>query len=123
MVETSQTFLQKISKFISTIFNPINSLLFYYFVYSIKNYSLTESVQIFLPLFLIMILPISAWIFWNVKKKNYSNFDVSNRIQRKSLYFFIGGAITVYLIYIFLKFGVIDFVLFFLLTLIFIMQI
>ena len=123
MVKSSETFIQKVSKFISVIFNPINSLIFFYLVYSSKNYSLLESVQMFLPLFLIMILPVSAWIFWNVKKKNYSNFDVSNRIQRKSLYFFIGGAITVYLIYMYLKFEVIDWVLFFLLALIFLMQI
>lgn len=123
MVKSSETFIQKVSKFISAIFNPINSLIFFYLVYSSKNYSLLESVQMFLPLFLIMILPVSAWIFWNVKKKNYSNFDVSNRIQRKSLYFFIGGAITVYLIYMYLKFEVIDWVLFFLLALIFLMQI
>lgn len=123
MVKSSETFIQKVSKFISAIFNPINSLIFFYLVYSSKNYSLLESVQMFLPLFLIMILPVSAWIFWNVKKKNYSNFDVSNRIQRKSLYFFIGGAITVYLIYMYLRFEVIDWVLFFLLALIFLMQI
>ena len=123
MVKSSETFIQKVSKFISAIFNPINSLIFFYLVYSRKNYSLLESVQMFLPLFLIMILPVSAWIFWNVKKKNYSNLDVSNRIQRKSLYFFIGGAITVYLIYMYLKFEVIDWVLFFLLALIFLMQI
>ena len=123
MVKSSETFIQKVSKFISAIFNPINSLIFFYLVYSSKNYSLLESVQMFLPLFLIMILPVSAWIFWNVKKKNCSNFDVSNRIQRKSLYFFIGGAITVYLIYMYLRFEVIDWVLFFLLALIFLMQI
>lgn len=28
-------------------------------------------------------------LYWNVRKGNYSNMDVSNRKQRKSLYFFI----------------------------------
>ncbi|QDP84083.1 phosphatase PAP2 family protein [Chryseobacterium sp. SNU WT5] len=115
--------LLKISKFISTVFNPINSLLFYFVIYSLKNSSLKESLQNFLPIFLITILPISGWILWNVKKKRYSDSDVSNRKQRKSLYFFIGGAISIYLLFIYLKFERIDWVLFFLLVLLLLMQI
>jgi phosphatidylglycerophosphate synthase len=81
-----------------------------------------EATQIFLPILLITIIPISGWIFWNVKKGNYTNMDVSNRNERKSLYFFIAAAIIAYLFFDYFNNGNIDLVMIFLLILLLVMQ-
>ena len=91
--------ITSISKFISNFFNPFTSLVLYFIYYSYKNYDVQESLYRFLPIFLIIILPTSAWIFYNVKAGKYQNLDVSNRIQRKTLYIFVNAAITLYLLY------------------------
>ena len=99
MLETQNSFVIKISKIISNFFNPLTSFFLFYLYFSLKNFTREEAISNFLPIFFIILLPISLWIFWNVKKGNYTNMDVSNRNQRKSLYFFIAAAILVYLIY------------------------
>ena len=89
----------RFSKIISNFFNPLTAL-FIYFVYSSSlQYNLSETAKLFLPLLLIVVIPISAWIYWNVRKGNYSNMDVSNRKQRKSLYFFIATTLFLFLFY------------------------
>lgn len=123
MFKISREPLIGISNLISNFFNPITSL-FLFFVYSsIENYTLKESIARFIPLFFITILPISIWIFWNVKKGNYTNMDVSNRNQRKSLYFFIAAAILAYLLYDYLKNDSVDLIVVFLMVLLLVMQI
>lgn len=87
----------KLSKVISNFFNPLISLLLYFFYYSYKNYTLAEAAKKFLPILLLLIVPISLWIYSNVKKGNYTNMDVSNRKQRHSLYVFIILATIVFL--------------------------
>jgi len=49
--------------------------------------------------------------------------DVSNRNQRKSLYFFIAGVIAIYLLYDYFANGTIDLVMFFTTVLLVLMQI
>lgn len=115
--------LIKISHYISVIFNPMNSLLFFFAIFSLQNNTLKESVQNLLPILLITIIPISGWIFWNVKKKRYTDTDVSDRKQRKSLYLFIVSALVVYLLYLYLRFDQIDWIILFLGILILLMQI
>jgi membrane-associated phospholipid phosphatase len=96
--------------------------LFIYFVYSSSlQYNLSEIAKLFLPLLLIVIIPISAWIYWNVRKGNYSNMDVSNRKQRKSLYFFI-AALFLFLFYDYFFNENIDLIVTFLLLLLLLMQ-
>lgn len=99
MLQTTHPQLLKASKIISDFFNPITALLLFFIFFSIENYSWREAVQQFLPILLILILPIFIWIIWNVKKGNYTNMDVSNRVQRKSLYNFIGMMFVIYLLY------------------------
>lgn len=112
----------RISKIISNFFNPLTSL-FIYFVYnSSLNYNLSETATLFLPLLLIVVIPISAWIYWNVRKGNYTNMDVSNRKQRKSLYFFIAGALLLFLGYDYFLNENIDLIITFLLLLLLLMQ-
>lgn len=122
MQDLPNTPIVKISKIISGFFNPLTSLFLYFLYQSYDNYSFSEAVKVFLPIFLLVILPISIWLLWNVMTKRYSNFDVSNRNQRKSLYFFIEGALLVYIIYEYLRFGTIDYVMGFLLILLVAMQ-
>lgn len=115
--------LIKISHYISAIFNPINSLFCFFVIFSLQNNTLKESIQNFLPILFITIVPISGWIFWNVKNKRYTDADVSDRKQRKSLYVFMISALAVYLLYLYLRFNQIDWIILFLGILILLMQI
>ena len=122
MEEKKTSSLIIISRIISDFFNPLVSL-FIYFVYSsIKIYTLKEAVLHFLPILLITIAPIIGWIYWNVKTGKYTNMDVSNRIQRKSLYIFIAVCIMLYQVYHYLVHGFLDFVMLFILILLFALQ-
>ncbi len=123
MLKSTPSLITGISKIISNFFNPLTSLFLYFLYFSYENYSVNEAAARFLPILLLMILPISIWIFWNVKNGNYTNMDVSNRQQRKSLYFFIIGAILVYLLYDFFLNENTDLVMVFLMILLLVMQI
>ncbi len=115
--------ITSISKFISNFFNPFNSLVLYFIYYSYKNYDLQESLYRFLPILLIILMPTSVWIFYNVKAGKYQNLDVSNRIQRKTLYIFVNSAIVIYLLYDYFVKERFDVMMFYLLVLLVIMQI
>ena len=112
-----------LSKFISNFFNPLTSLFLYFAYYSNLHYDLKKSLYEFLPILLILILPISAWIYWNVRKGNYTNMDVSNRKQRNSLYIFIAVAMLVYLVINYMIDGQIDYTMLFLFILLILMQV
>jgi membrane-associated phospholipid phosphatase len=98
-MKTTNCSLEKISKIISVVFNPIFSLLIFY-TYSQyqnpENFSFTKSL---LPILLGIILPIFLWIYFGVKKKKYTDSDVSNQKQRNSLYYFIISILTIYQIW------------------------
>ena len=123
MPKTPSSAVLKVSKFISGFFNPMNSLVIYFIVFSTRNFTLAEAAKNFLPIFLITIVPISSWIIYKVRTKKYTNLDVSDRKQRKSLYFFIEGVMIVYLFFVYLKYERIDMVLLFVLVLLIVMQI
>lgn len=112
----------KISKIISNFFNPLTSLFIYFTYSSSLKFTFSEAAIIFLPLLLIVIIPISAWIYWNVRKGNYTNMDVSNRKQRKSLYFFIASALLIFLGYDYFFNENVDLIVTFLLILLVLMQ-
>lgn len=107
---------------ISDFFNPLSSLPIYFIWFSSKNYSWEESLHRFLPISFIIIIPISIWILWNVKTKRYSNIDVSDRNQRKSLYFFIISVMSAYLIFEYFRNGKLDLVMLFIMVLLLMMQ-
>lgn len=96
-MEINSPFILKISKVISNFFNPLVSLVIYFFYYSYRNYTWEEASKKFIPILLLLIIPIAIWIYRNVKKGNYTNMDVSNRKQRHSLYIFIIVATIVFL--------------------------
>ncbi|WP_294283917.1 phosphatase PAP2 family protein [uncultured Chryseobacterium sp.] len=90
---------------------------------SFIKYSLKNSVLYFLPILLIIIVPIVAWLVWNVQTGRYTNMDVSNRIQRKSLYVFIATCVVFYIAFNYFKNGYVDLVMLFILILLFALQI
>lgn len=90
---------------------------------SIQVYSLKDSLLYFLPILLMIIVPVIIWLVWNVKTGRYTNMDVSNRVQRKTLYIFIAACVVTYLIFHYIKNGSIDFVMLFILILLFALQI
>jgi membrane-associated phospholipid phosphatase len=122
MEEKQPSFILKVSKIISDFFNPLLSLFIFFLYMSIKNYSLKDSLLYFLPILLIIIAPIITWLIWNVKTGRYTNMDVSNRVQRKTLYIFIVACVVAYIIFNYLKNGYIDFVMLFILILLFALQ-
>lgn len=123
MFPSYSPFIINISKLISNFFNPMTSLVIYFIYFGSGNYTFKEGIHIFLPILLLVIIPISFWIIWNVKKGKYTNMDVSNRKQRKSLYFFIAITIITYLLYNYFQNENIDLVMIFLLVLLLVMQI
>jgi membrane-associated phospholipid phosphatase len=123
MEEKQPSALHKISKIISDFFNPLVSLFIFFVYMSVRNYSLHDSVVYFLPILLMVIIPVVIWLVWNVKTGRYTNMDVSNRIQRKTLYVFIAVCVIAYIAYNYFKNGYIDFIMLFVLILLFAMQI
>ncbi len=87
----------KLSSFISNFFNPIFSLIFYFVLYSAYNSSLKEAFVRFAGLLLLAIVPVTGWIIWNVKRGSYTDMDVSDQRQRRSLYPIITAALLLYL--------------------------
>lgn len=122
MIETNNKVVISASKIISNFFNPLTSLVLFFIYYSRNNYTLSEALHKFLPILLILLVPISAWIIWNVKTGKYTNMDVSNRVQRKSLYNFIAMMFAIYLAYDFIVNKNFDLVMTFILILLILMQ-
>ncbi|MBP2617650.1 phosphatase PAP2 family protein [Chryseobacterium jejuense] len=123
MEEKKSSLLHKISKVISDFFNPLVSLVIFFVYMSLREYTFKEALLYFLPVLLMIIAPVVIWLVWNVKTGRYTNMDVSNRVQRKTLYVFIAACVVVYLIFNYVKNGYIDLVMLFILILLFALQI
>ena len=90
---------------------------------SVREYSFKDSLFYFVPILLITIIPVIIWLIWNVKTGRYTNMDVSDRVQRKTLYLFVAGCLMSYLIFHYIRNGYIDLVMLFILILLITMQI
>ncbi|MGE8553503.1 MAG: phosphatase PAP2 family protein [Chryseobacterium jejuense] len=123
MEEKKSSLLHKISKVISDFFNPLVSLVIFFVYMSLREYTFKEALLYFLPVLLMIIAPVVIWLVWNVKTGRYTNMDVSNRIQRKTLYVFIAACVIIYLIFNYVKNGYIDLIMLFILILLFALQI
>lgn len=115
--------VHKISKVISDFFNPLVSLFIFYVYMSVKEYSFKDSLLYFVPILLMTIIPVIIWLIWNVRTGRYTNMDVSDRVQRKTLYIFVAGCLIGYLIFYYVRNGYIDLVMLFILILLITMQI
>lgn len=122
MAEQNSSTLQKVSRVISDFFNPLVALVIYFIYDSSKNLNMAEAWEKFWPLLLIVILPIIIWIIWNVKTGRYTNMDVSDRKQRKSLYVFIEICLFAYLLFEYFYSNIIDLIMIFILVLLLLMQ-
>ncbi len=123
MEEQKSSVLHKVSRLTSDFFNPLVSLVIYFIYDSTINLTSTEAWQKFWPLLLFIILPIIIWITWNVKVGKYTNMDVSDRNQRKSLYVFIEVCILIYLLFEYFFAQNIDLILLFISVLLILMQV
>ncbi|WP_326983488.1 phosphatase PAP2 family protein [Chryseobacterium sp. MYb264] len=123
MEEKRPSVVDKISKIISDFFNPLVSLFIFFLYTSLRNSSFHNSLTYFLPILLMIIIPVIIWLVWNVKTGRYTNMDVSNRVQRKTLYIFIGICVIAYIGYNYFKNGLIDLVMLFILILLLALQI
>lgn len=88
--------LIRFSRFISDFFNPIISQLIFFGFFAYLKMGFEEAFNNFLLIVFVVAIPIFGWIYWNVKRGKYTNMDVSDRNQRKSLYFF---ALIILLVY------------------------
>jgi len=122
MEEKKTSSLYLVSRVISDFFNPLVSLFIFFLYLSFQNYTLKQALTHFLPILLMVILPVIIWLVWNVKTGRYTNMDVSNRVQRKTLYIFIAVCIVAYQIYHFVVNEFLDFVMLFILILLFALQ-
>lgn len=123
MEEKQSSLLYKVSKVISDFFNPLVSLIIFFVYMSVRQYTTKESFLYFLPILLMIIIPVIIWLIWNVKTGRYTNMDVSNRVQRKTLYIFIAACVVTYLIFNYIRNGYLDLVMLFILILLFALQI
>ncbi|WP_288375758.1 phosphatase PAP2 family protein [Chryseobacterium culicis] len=123
MEEKQSSLLHNISKVISDFFNPLVSLILFFVYMSIRQYNFKDSILYFLPILLMIIVPVIIWLVWNVKTGRYTNMDVSNRVQRKTLYIFIAACVISYLLFNYIRNGYIDLVMLFILVLLFALQI
>ncbi|MDW9379550.1 phosphatase PAP2 family protein [Chryseobacterium sp. JV558] len=123
MEEKQSSLLHKISKVISDFFNPLVSLILFFIYMSIREYTLKDSMMYFIPILAMIIIPVVIWLVWNVKTGRYTNMDVSNRVQRKTLYIFIAACVIAYLLFNYIRNGSVDLVMLFILILLFALQI
>ena len=123
MMQKVPPLVLKISKNISNCFNPLFSLLLYFLYVTVKFETIESGLKKFAIIFLVIILPISYWIFRRVKSGKYSDADVSDREQRKSLYYFIIAALILFNVISYIVNKKLDSVMLYLLLLLFLMQI
>ncbi|WP_420571188.1 hypothetical protein [Kordia sp.] len=81
--------MNKIAKVISIIGHPLLLLPIIIGLVLISLEGITYSIQSLAILIGIAILPITIWMFIKSKNGSYTNFDVSNQLQRRTLFPFI----------------------------------
>lgn len=120
MQEVQESWVIKVSKFISNFFNPIVSLFSFLLYFGFTKLSKTDAITHLLLMLFVVAIPVFLWIYWNVKTGRYTNMDVSNRTQRKSLYVFMIINILLYLMivyFFFFQFNILMIIGFLLITL------
>ncbi len=80
---------QRLAKYVSTIGHPLISLPVFTIVVMFMKESTRKAFFISVLIIGGVILPMVVWIMIRTRKGKYSNFDVSERAQRKSLFVFV----------------------------------
>lgn len=78
--------LKSTAKVLSWASHPLFTSCIIVIVFSMEKYSFSEAMLIMGILILGMIVPLNIFTYLKVKQGSYSDFDVSNRKQRSSLY-------------------------------------
>ena len=91
--------LQRIAGLLSAVFNPLFSLLFLYSMYMREQAAEAKFTTTLLPVVLGLALPVALFIYFNVKRGKFTNLDVSDRVQRKRLYYFILPLLSLFMVY------------------------
>jgi membrane-associated phospholipid phosphatase len=78
--------IKKIANFISTIGNPTVLILVYGFFHYLKNKSQANYLSSSLLVYSICLFPVSGFIAYKVRKGDFADQDVSNKIKRNSVY-------------------------------------
>lgn len=69
--------IEKLSSFISNLFNPVFSFLFFLLYYAFNTMEIGEAWLFIGKAVLIFAVPILGYIYYNVKKGKFTNMDVS----------------------------------------------
>ncbi len=94
---------KRIAYYISNIGNPF-TLLFLFTIYScFYLLPLIRAFKITLLITFLALVPTALFIYFNVRKGSYSNYDVSNQQQRFSLYMFSLSIIALITVCLFLN--------------------
>jgi hypothetical protein len=83
---TLKIILKKLAKIISTIGNPLSIALFFgFYLYFFEK---TSQSQKNLPLIFVLsvVVPIAIYVGYNVRKKRFADYDVSDQSKRDGLY-------------------------------------
>ena len=123
MINKVSPLILKSAKFISNLFNPVFSLLVYFIFTLIKYETFLSGLIKFFLLLIMVILPVYFWIFKRVKSGKYSDRDVSNREERKTLYYFIIGILGVFILINYFIFNRFDPIMLYLFLLLLLMQV
>lgn len=78
--------LYKLAYSISVIGHPLITISVFVLIYGYLFYDVKTTLSIFLLILLVVILPIAINNYWQASKGMITNFDVSDRKQRSSLY-------------------------------------
>ena len=77
---------EKVAYGISVIGHPLITISVFILVYGYLFYDVKTTLSAFALIFLIVIIPVSVNNYWQAKKGFITNFDVSDRKQRASLF-------------------------------------
>lgn len=83
---TSNQILKTLAKIISTVGNPLSIALFFgFYLYYLEKDNPAQR-NLLLIFMLAVLIPVVAYIAYNVRQKKFADYDVSDRNKRKGVY-------------------------------------
>ncbi len=99
--------MKNIAKFISTVGNPLSLGLFFTFCYYLNVKNNSEKPYLVWVSVACVLAPLLAFVIYKVRKRQFADYDVSDRNKRKQVYLvFMVSLFILILISIFLKFPI-----------------
>ncbi len=100
MLTMSKNLKENLAKSISAVGNPLLLAPIIIGWSEYKKAGADSVLDVFVPLLGIIALPTALWVFIKKSKGQYSNYDVSNRKQRVTLYVFMAPLMLAATIYV-----------------------